>query len=171
MKHKNIIIVAIAFLFSIQANAIGVKKLSHKDSVNALTKVLQQSNVLSSSHVGFAGTPSDTWTAFVYLVKIATKEELLVLTNDKNAVVRLYAYTGLQHKQYDKMKDITGRFSKDTNKVRSLSGCLMSEGTVAESIQDTGVWYYKEGLDNMFKKIDSDKKYARTLYNNLVKKM
>lgn len=167
MKKGRIGLLAILMSVSLVAGAQG-KKYTHADSVSLLKNIIANSNTITSSAVGFAGSPSNTWYAFAYLATIATNKELLAMTKDKSAVLRLYAYTALLHKNYKDIESVRNRFLKDTTEVKTLSGCIMDNTTVAKAVEDPGTWYYGGGVDEFEKAIQKDKKYRKELFTALV---
>jgi hypothetical protein len=168
MKKGFIGLLAILLTTSVTVSAQGKKYRSHTDSVNALMNIIGNSNTITSSAVGFAGSPSNTWYAFAYLTSIATEKELLEMTKDKNPVLKLYAYTSLLHKNYKHIDKVKKQLSTDTTSVKTLSGCIMGNTTVAKAVEDPGTWYYSGSIDEFEKAIKKDKKYKKELYTALV---
>jgi hypothetical protein len=167
MKKGHLILFSAVMSLSLAADAQG-KKYTHADSVNALKNIIGNSNTVSSSAVGFAGSPSNTWYAFAYLTTIATEKELLAMTEDKNPVLKLYAYTALVHKNYKRINRVKKQLSKDNTEVKTMSGCIIGTTTVAKAIEDTGEWYYAGSVEQFEKAIKKDKKYKKELYTALV---
>jgi hypothetical protein len=168
MKNRYIGLLAVLLTTSVAASAQGKKYHSHADSVNALKNIIGNSNTISSSAVGFAGSPSNTWYAFAYLTSIATEKELLEMTKDKNPVLKLYAYTALMHKNYKHINRVKKQLAKDDTEVKTLSGCIMGNTTVAKAAEDPGTWYYAGAIDEFEKAIKKDKKYKKELYTSLI---
>lgn len=165
MKYRKLLAGAIVVILSTSAYS----QQTHKDSVRRLESVILKSNTITASAVGFAGAPAATWYSFAYLVKIATKDELLRMSYSKNPVLRLYAYTGLQYKNYDDMALLHKRLASDTATVHVFSGCLISTTTVSETVESgTGQWYSKEQLDRFMISLRKDKKYERELFSAIV---
>lgn len=168
MKKGYIGLLAIVLATSVTVSAQGRKYHSHADSVHALKNIIGNSNTITSSAVGFAGSPSNTWYAFAYLTSIATEKELLEMTKDKNPVLKLYAYTALMHKNYKHINRVKRQLLKDDTEVKTLSGCIMGNTTVAKAVEDTGNWYYEGAIDEFEKAIRKDKKYKKELYASLI---
>ena len=168
MKKVYIGLLAGLLTLSMNVSAQGKKYHSHADSVNALKNIIGTSNTVTSSAVGFAGSPSNTWYAFAYLTGIATEKELLEMTKDKNPVLKLYAYTTLMHKNYKHIDRVKRQLMKDDTEVKTLSGCIMGNTTVAKAAEDPGHWYYAGAVDEFQKAIRKDKKYKKELYSSLI---
>jgi hypothetical protein len=167
MKHRNMILVAIGVFISVSVQAKPVIPHTHKDSVYILKQIILESNTVMGSSVGFAGSPSNTWYAFAWLINIATPQELLGMATHKNAVLRLYAYTGLLYRRYKPAATIIEKFSNDTTTVRTLSGCIMNNTTVAEALNNTGVWYDKTSVQELWKAIQTDARYRKEIFTAL----
>lgn len=168
MKKGYIGLLAVLLTTSVAVNAQGKKYHSHADSVNALKNIIGNSNTITSSAVGLAGSPSNTWYAFAYLTSIATEKELLEMTKDKNPVLKLYTYTALMHKNSRHIDRVRRQLKKDTTQVKTLSGCIMGNTTVAKAMEDPGDWYYAGAIDEFQKAIRKDKKYKKELYSALI---
>lgn len=167
MKYKLITTVLSAFIISFSAQA-GNKPSSHLDSVNALKKVINESNTVHGMYGGFAATPTRAWASFAYLVNVARESELLSMTKGNNPALRLYAYTALVHRKYKNIDRVKHRLLMDKSEVSTLSGCIMSATTVAEAIDKTGLWYHEEGMNDFLKAIKKDKKYRNQVYAALI---
>lgn len=69
---------------------------------------------------------------FHNLLKVASAEDLVFLTNHKAPVLRCYAFYGLELKKYPEVKEIFYDHLKDTAVVHSVYGCIGSYRTVME---------------------------------------
>ncbi len=165
MKYRKSVAFAIAVMFSTAAYT----QQTHKDSVRLLENVILRSNTITASAIGFAGAPAAAWYSFAYLVKIATKDELLAMSYSKNPALRLYAYTALQYKNYDDISILHKRLASDTAAVHIFSGCLISITTVKDAVESgTDQWYSKEQLDRFMASLQKDKKYRKELFSAIV---
>ena len=167
MKRRNMILVVIGFLFMVNAEARPVILLTHKDSVNMLKRIIVESSAITGSSIGFAGSPSNTWYAFSWLINIATASELVEMTTHKNPVLRVYAYTGLLYRRYKPVAKVIQRMTEDTATVRTFSGCIMGTTTVGDAINNTGIWYSREGIQEVWKNIQANGSYRKELFNAL----
>jgi hypothetical protein len=143
------------------------EKRTHADSVSILKNIIKESATVSSSAVGFAGSPSRSWYGFAYLVSISIESELLAMTWDENPALRLYAYTGLVHKRYKNIDKVTQRLSRDKASVKTLSGCIMGTTTVNKALDNTGQWYHEEGITSFIDTLKKDKAYEGELFTAL----
>jgi hypothetical protein len=153
----------------ISANVLAQDKQvqSHADSLNTLKKIINRSTTVSAAGVGFAGAPAPAWYSFAYLVSIADTNELLAMTDDGNPALRLYAYTGLIHKKYNKIEDVKNKLLRDTAIVSIFSGCIIDRSTVAEALSGTAQWYYEPGLTNVIQAIRANKSFRNELFTSL----
>ena len=157
---------ALSFFLAHLSHAGKGPSKEHADSVNVLKNIIVKSNTINSSAVGFAGAPSNSWYAFAFLATIATERELLAMTTDRSPVLRLYAYTALLHRKSGDTARVVKKLSSDHSTVHTLSGCIMNETRVSEAVNDVGIWYYPEALDN-FRSSLKDKKYKHELFQSL----
>jgi hypothetical protein len=167
MKQKITLLVALGLILTMAVEAKPVIPRTHKDSVNVLKQIIMESNAVTGSALGFAGSPSNTWYAFAWLINIATSKELIEMTASKSAVLRVYAYTGLLYRHYKPAPSVIQRLSEDTTEVKTFSGCIMGNTTVAAAIVDNSMWYTREGIQNVWKKIQTEKKYKKDLFKAL----
>jgi hypothetical protein len=162
------VLVAIGILMAVSVQAKPVIPRTHKDSVNVLKQIIMKSDAVTGSAVGFAGSPSNTWYAFAWLINIATAKELIEMTESKSAVLRVYAHAGLLYRRYKPAPYITQRLSEDTTAVKTFSGCIMGSTTVADAIVNNSMWYNREGMQETWKDIQSDKGYRKEVFTALV---
>lgn len=62
---------------------------------------------------------------FKNLLKVATTEDLVYLTENKNPYVRYYSFIGLREKNYPKIKDIFYKFQNDFDGVSTNNGACL----------------------------------------------
>lgn len=67
---------------------------------------------------------------FENLLKVASNEDLVFLTNDKNPNIKCYAFIGLSRNNYPKLKDIFLEHIKDTSVVKTRYECTGERLTV-----------------------------------------
>jgi hypothetical protein len=80
-------------------------------------------NEVQYEHIGVAGTASENYKNFKHLEEIATTDELVELTNNKNATVACYASWALADKSYSNLKSIFNKFLIQDRQVQSFNGC------------------------------------------------
>jgi hypothetical protein len=94
------------------------------DSIYKLKSIIQNNNIVASQGVGYAGMPSRHWYSFSFLLSLSTNDELLEMTYDSTAAVRLYAYIGLVHNKYSYLEIVKKRLLSDTAYLYSIEGCI-----------------------------------------------
>ena len=102
---------------------------AQKENTNSLSKTIKEIahfNVYETTcNVGYAGAASSQYQRFNLLTSLATTQQLIMLaTNHKNPVVRLYAYQALKKKNIDIPGSLADKFKSDQDEVVSLQGCL-----------------------------------------------
>ena len=73
--------------------------------------------------VGPGGMMTRQLQRFIFLLDTATNEELYILTNDKNATVRAYAFWSLAIKKYDKLIQVLESKLSDNTKIYCRFNC------------------------------------------------
>lgn len=98
---------------------------------NLIVKKIEKINILMGSGVGFAGIKPEQYDNFEALQETASKEELVLLTNHSNAVVRCYSFWALgQYRNVD-LFSIVKKHLSDTTTVATEFGCVLSSETTA----------------------------------------
>jgi len=104
--------------------------VSHK--IMAIARKMANVNRLDGPAVGFAEARTRQWDNFVELKKKATIEELLLLTNHENAVVRCYAFWAtLFDPAVDPWPTVVAHI-EDTKEVTTFFGCLPGKEKVGD---------------------------------------
>ena len=121
------IFINIYFLFLFLAT--GFNSFAQKENTNSLSKTIKEIahyNVYETTcNVGYAGGASSQYQRFNLLTSLATTQQLIMLaTNHKNPVVRLYAFQALKKKNIDIPASLADKFKSDQDEVISLQGCL-----------------------------------------------
>jgi len=101
-------------------------KLSNADLVDEIASY----NRVDSKFTGYGGTTSEQYLRFERLSKYATTNELIELLNNKSAVVRVYAFWGLQDRKNINLKRIILEHIQDTLSFASLQGCIGSHSYI-----------------------------------------
>lgn len=99
------------------------------DSLTSVVKAMANSNIYEVSYtVGYAGSVSKQYLRFEQLLTLATGQQLLALaTNNKNAVVRLYALQALKRKKINIPDALIQQFQNDHTIVDMLKGCIANK--------------------------------------------
>lgn len=98
---------------------------NHSEDSKAIAQIvlaIERGNSVESAHIGFVGTPSSQWNLYERLRKVASEEELVKLTDHKNAVVRCYSFQALAYKRSKNVFPILLKHLRDTATIETLSG-------------------------------------------------
>jgi hypothetical protein len=91
-------------------------------------------NEVQQEHVGIAGSESENYKNFKQLRDIATTDELLKLTDHKNATVACYASWVLADKSYPDLKSVFEKFISNDRQVATFSGCIKSDDNISSEL-------------------------------------
>jgi len=131
------VLIAAVFLFtSLQTRA---KQTVLNDSTQLVVQQIAANNKFESEYVGFAGSPSQQFALMKTLENVASDHELLLLTRNRSAAVRIYAFIALCRKNSALAGKAYQVLSKDGATITTLSGCIGGQGHVASIVKQ----YYK----------------------------
>lgn len=128
MKGLTQIIFLITILLGANLSFGQTKKLT--TIVEKITKI----NEVQDEHVGYAGTESENFKNFKQLKEIATTEELVLLTDNKNPTVACYASWALADNTYSDLKTIFQKFIIQDRQVETFSGCMKSQDNISKKL-------------------------------------
>ncbi len=103
-----------------------------RNDIKLIAEGIAKDNVLKSEGVGIAGQRTEQWDRFEKLKNKATADELILLTDYKNAVVKCYAFHALTLRKNIDIFPILLRHINDTATVETFSGCIMSSESVGD---------------------------------------
>lgn len=129
--------------------AICVKKgdESHDDII----KLIVKENIITSSMIGIGGEEPEQWRRFLKLQN-RTDEELIILTNHPNGVVRCYAFHALVMRNHSKCIEIFKIGLADMTYVDTMFGCIKSQTRVRDYFIKCVLNPKNEGSFNLTKK-------------------
>ena len=130
MKILLTIIILFTTLISSGQTSYNDKSISNK--TKKAVKKIESVNELMGSAVGYSGTQPKQWDNFEELKKIATKEELIELTNHPNGVVRSYSFWALTHKKEIELYSIVKKHLNDSELINTQFGCIGSQEMVGD---------------------------------------
>ena len=99
-------------------------KAGPKPSLKQLVATIAKGNCVESAHIGIGGSPSTQWATYEMLKNMATEQQLVALTDHKNAAVRCYAFQALAAKQSPQTFNVLLRHLHDNAGVDTQSGCV-----------------------------------------------
>ena len=89
-------------------------------------------NIVDAAGVGIAGVKTEQYERFENLIKYATIDELVSLTDHKSPTVKAYSFWALSKRKFPGLSLIVKKHAADSSTFRFFSGCLLSR----ESIKD-----------------------------------
>jgi hypothetical protein len=114
-------------IFSIILSCSGEKNSATiAPETNQIVEKIEKINVVMGSAVGFAGIKPEQYENFEALQEIASKRELILLTNHSNAVVRCYSFWALAHYKNVDLFSVVKEHLTDTTIVETQFGCIIS---------------------------------------------
>jgi hypothetical protein len=128
MKQLTKIILLATLVFGVNLSFGQTKKLT------VIVEKIANINEIQEEHVGFAGTESENYKNFKQLKEIATTDELVQLTDNKNATVACYASWALADRAYPDLKTIFQKFTLQDRQVATFSGCIKSKDNISSEL-------------------------------------
>jgi hypothetical protein len=128
MKQLTKIISLTTLVFAVNLSFGQTKKLT------AIVERIAKINEVQEEHVGFAGTESENYKNFKQLKEIATTEELVQLTDNKNATVACYSSWALVDRAYPDLKTIFQKYTLQDRQVETFSGCIKSQDNISSEL-------------------------------------
>jgi hypothetical protein len=102
--------------------------------LTAIVDKIAKINEVQQEHVGYGGSESENYKNFKQLKDIATTEELVRLTDHKNATVACYASWALADNVYPDLKTIFQKFILQDKQVETFSGCIKSQDNISSEL-------------------------------------
>jgi len=125
---KNAVLIMLFFMISCSEKKIN--KLSNE--TNAIVKKIEKINIVMGSSIGYSGTKPKQYENFEELKKEASKEELLLLTDHYNPVVKCYSFWALgNYKNFDLFSLVKSHLN-DNSLVKTQFGCTISTEKVGD---------------------------------------
>ena len=128
---KNIILISIFYFVHVFSFASTPDRIYNlPDSLNIIVTEMAHSGVYENGLVGFAGSPSQQDIRLNRMKAWASGSELLELTKNASAIVRLYAFIALLDKKETIPSDIWQNMVNDKTIIVSVNGCIAAERSV-----------------------------------------
>ena len=148
--NKILIALLILLIQLFVDTSFGESKIS-KDVIEIVKKI-EEIDVLMGSAVGYSGKRPAQYENFVALRNSATTNELVELTNHKNAVVRCYSFWALSYKENVDLFPIIINHISDEEEVKTQFGCIINMEKVGDFFIDIATPEYVDWNSN---KLDS----------------
>jgi hypothetical protein len=125
-----ILILTISIFFACNTN----KKIlaGFDDESRALVDSLNKYGYVDHAEIGFGGNESDLYNLFIRVQNKLDTAKLVLLTNHKNPVLRVYSFWGLCMKKYPRYRTIIERHVNDKQMFKYNQGCIGSYEKVNE---------------------------------------
>ena len=167
VKFTLFIIVALILTSCLQKEESSISlpvKIEFRLSEKTDSKVNKLINYgeITSRYIGEGGKESEQWRNYFDLRKFATEEELLVLVNHPNPLIRCFAFDVLYHEDHENCFDILKLNLNDTNTIYYQFGCMVE--TV--QVNDYLIEKYSKPVPGVEFKNDSTLKIIETLVLN-----
>lgn len=102
-------------------------------SLEQALEVIRNSETVDDEAVGYGGDRTKTYNAFAALEKLATKEQILSFTTNKNSNIKAYASKALRSRfPEEDFFDLLMVKLSDETKVRYFSGCFLQEAMMGD---------------------------------------
>ena len=125
MKFSLIIILSLISIVYLSAQSI-------RTEIRNIADAIAKEKLLHFEYIGIGGRTSDLYNNFLELRDKATFDELLILENDTNYVLKAYACWALIDKKYSKIPELFIKSLNDNNKILSLNGCTGYVGELSK---------------------------------------
>lgn len=129
---KILLSIIILFITLICSGQTTYNNKSISNKTKKTVKRIEDVNELMGSAVGYSGTQPKQWDNFEEFKKIATKDELIELTNHPNGVVRSYSFWALSHKKDIELYTIVKKHLNDSELINTQFGCIGSQEMVGD---------------------------------------
>ena len=104
--------------------AFSDSEITQKMILSIKVKEITEHDSFDDSTIGFGSTVSPQFSRYKWLLKNATTEDLIELTDHNSTVVKAYAIQALYARHYQELKKIFSRQFKDSSTFLERSGCI-----------------------------------------------
>ena len=77
--------------------------------------------------------------SYVRLMNVASNDDLVYLSNDKNPVVRYFAFIGLMERNYEKINEVYNSHKNDTELISTSNGACLKNSTSVNSLMENAI--------------------------------
>ncbi|MCH2195409.1 hypothetical protein [Kordia sp.] len=125
-KSVKVVVYTIVLLFSIQTFGQDLRP-----EIKKIAKSMASGAQLEGRYIGIGGMPSNQYSKYKKLKKLATEKELLTLLQHESSIVKGYSAWALVDRKYTDLESIFSTFLNTLETVQSQSGCVVSEDLLA----------------------------------------
>ena len=154
------ILFILSFLLFSRTNA--QNEISSKlrlDSIELVKSIMRKDKEFTSYGTGPHGKISKQYQRFIFLLNRLSINELLELSNDSSGCIRLYAFTGLVHKNYRGTKEIRANLLGDSTKIPVMIGCGGGNVYMYAMLKSFNQWYDRKFVTRLLKEQDKQKEF------------
>ena len=140
-------------------------RMQRKNNILTFVDCIASNGQVENNSIGFGGGQSASYNCFLELNKIASDQDLIVLTQHLKPTVRCYAFWALCKRKYKDIRTVLTPMLKDTASIHYQSGCIVMGDNVVNFCLDI---LTPEMIDNnCFKLSDNEVQKLRPGYVEL----
>jgi hypothetical protein len=128
----SLALVTIALVIIFQVNSSSFQEKLVRKEILAIAETMAEHDTLCSKFTSFEGFRSKQYEHFELLKKQATTQELKLLTDHPNLVVRCYAFWGLADLKVPHLLPLALKYIEDNASVITYFGCVREEQKVVD---------------------------------------
>ncbi|ROI06389.1 hypothetical protein EGI16_00335 [Chryseobacterium sp. G0240] len=144
--------------FNFTENAI-IDTLEVPEYLKSVVKSISSLNIYETGVLGKGQTHSPNFENYKHLLQLASDKDLLLLTENKNNAVAVYAAIGLVKRKPGKVTDLFKKLLDKRSRIHVQNGCLISEDNLAEPLY----WKYYHSLKPEQLRSDPDLKKLNSM--------
>jgi hypothetical protein len=128
---KNVVSIIFLLITTICSGQVKYDEQKISTKTKTIVKAIAKENRVTDEYIGYAGKKSKQYENFEKLKK-ASSEELLILTNHPNGVVRCYSFWALGFHPNIDLLEIVKYHLNDNEEIEYQSGCTISSEKVGD---------------------------------------
>lgn len=133
-KIIQLFLIAVFTAFGVSAKIKYYNKISKP--VQEIVTAIRKHNILESATIGITGARSEQYMRYMELKKKANAKELVtIIKNDKNGVVKLYAFYALREVDAAEAEKMAAIIDKDKSSIQTMNGCVMDDKKVKDVVK------------------------------------
>ncbi len=156
MKCTAIILLSIFLAVNFSKGQATRTLSTRRDSVELVKALMRENGDLTSHLIGSSAYPSKQYYRFLFLLSTLTTPEILELSKDSSACIRAYAYAGLVHNRYRKIKEIESQLKNDSSRVKVHFGCNGGHVYLYAVPESLKQWYHRKSASTLVAKLRED---------------
>ena len=126
----------ITFILIITSQISFAQQTNLRQALNTIVTPMADDNMYKSASIGYGAAKTKQWKRFVELKKIATDEELILLTDNDSPAVRCYAFQALIERENPATFDILLKHLTDNETIQSFQGMIVKKQQTGDFFLD-----------------------------------